>query len=389
LVCLIGTSKTGRSRRRRRRILAAVPRLVLVHDRIGGSTGMGQVAAFVAQTALDAGWRVRLVTSDVAADIGERCEVTKVPRPARPPQARQDLVWYARVIRGLRRDPEELIHVHAPALLRVADVMTSHHLALCAHQHGVRASGTGIRGIGRRLHMGALIASDELFYRTRVRRTRMTFVSEFLREQFRVRYGDPTDGTIIAPPSPPWRPAAAKERLAARARYGVGGAGLVVGYLGGDDRRKGVQTVQQLEGEEGIELLIGGPGSDRLDWRTAINVGFVDVDTFLPACDVIVAPALFDAAPTAVIQSLARGIPVVVGPSSGWAEPIARAGAGVVWEARVPLVHAVREAARVPADACRSITETYSAARQSSRLLGVYERVLSLRGKRRLDCSGV
>ena len=117
------------------------------------------------------------------------------------------------------------------------------------------------------------------------------------------------------------------------------------------------------------------------------DVGFVDVDAFLPACDVVVAPALFDAAPTAVTQALARGVPMVVGRASGWAAPIARAGAGVVWDGRAPLLDAVREAARAPHDACRSITETYSAARQGGRLLEVYDRVLAVRRERPAVCA--
>jgi glycosyltransferase involved in cell wall biosynthesis len=140
-----------------------------------------------------------------------------------------------------------------------------------------------------------------------------------------------------------------------------------------------VQTVRQLAGAEGITLLVGGPGAQRLRWPATTNVGFVDLDAFLPACDVIVAPALFDAAPTAVTHALARGVPVVVGPASGWAAPITRAGAGVVWDGRIPLAQAVHEAARVPAGACRAITETYSATSQGTRLLEVYERVLAAR----------
>jgi glycosyltransferase involved in cell wall biosynthesis len=364
---------------RRAICLPRMPRVVLVHDRIGGSTGMGRVAAFVAETALAAGWHVRLVASEVAPHLRNRCETTFVPRPARPPQLRQDLVWYARVVRALRRDARDVVHVHAPALLHLADVMTSHHLAVCAHRNGVRASGTGVRGVAQRLHLGALMASDEFCYRTRPGRTRMTFVSEFLREQFRRRYGEPRDGTIIAPPSPPWRPVGPAERAAARARYGLRGAGLVVGYLGGDDQRKGVEAVRRLAGADGIELVVGGPGADRLCWPATSNVGYVDVDAFLPTCDVIVAPTLFDAAPTAITQALARGVPVVVGPASGWASAIGRTGAGVVWDGAIPLHDAAREAARASASACRAITEMFSAANQGARLLEVYERVLDER----------
>lgn len=363
-----------------------MPGVVLIHDRIGGTTGMGQVAAFVAETALDAGWRVRLVAAEVAPELAGRCEVTRVRRPRRPPQVGQDLVWYGRVLRSLRREPDELVHVHAPALLRIADVMTSHHLAASARRRGVRASGGGIGATARRLHLGSLIALDELFYRSRRAHTRMTFVSEFLRDEFRARYGEPTDGTVIAPPAPRWRPVTAAERAAARARYGIDGAGLVVGYLGGDDQRKGVHLVRPLAGAPGLELVVGGPGADRLHWRATTNVGFVDVDAFLPACDVIVAPALFDAAPTAVTQAIARGVPVVIGSASGWAGPLARARAGVVWDGRDPLEPAVHEAARVHADACRSMTEAYSAPRQGRRLLDVYERALA--DRRRASARG-
>jgi glycosyltransferase involved in cell wall biosynthesis len=224
---------------------------------------------------------------------------------------------------------------------------------------------------------GAFIALDDFFYRRRPSTTRMTFVSEFLRDQFRETYGEPYDGAVTAPPSPPWRPIQEEERAAARRRYSARGTELVVGYLGGDDQRKGVDAVRQLVGIEGIELLVGGHGAENLAWPGVTQVGFVDVDAFLPACDVVVAPALFDAAPTAVTQALARGIPVVVRRASGWAAPMTQAGAGAVWDGCSPLVEAVHTATRTPASACRSITEAFSPARQRTRLLKVYERVLA------------
>jgi len=344
---------------------------------------MGRVAAFVADTALRAGYSVRLVASEVHEPYGGRCEVSHITRPPAGPQLRQDMVWYGRVRAGLRRSPADIVHVHAPALLRVADVMTSHHLSAAAQRHGVRVGVDGLGGAARWAQRAAFIALDELFYRRRPPATRMTFVSEFLREQFNLRYGVAHDGTIVTPPAPPWTPVGEEERSTARRRYEIAGRGLVVGYLGGADQRKGVDAVRELVGVDGVELVIGGPGSAGLSWPGVTNVGYVDVDTFLPACDVVVAPALFDAAPTAVTQAIARGIPVVVRPASGWAHPIARAGAGAVWDGASPLWAAVREAAQASPAACQAVTETFSAARQGDRLLEVYERVLADRRRPR------
>jgi glycosyltransferase involved in cell wall biosynthesis len=356
-----------------------MPRLVLAHDNIGGATGMGRVAEFIARSALDEGWELALVAANVAGDLRGSCEVIRVRAARTLPAVPQHLLWCAGAAAALARLRGDVVHVHAPALIRFADVMTCHHLAVPAREHGVRAPGAGAGAVLRRAQERAAGALDDWFYRRRPQATRMTFVSPFLRDQFERRYGAPADGTILAPPSPPWRPATADERAAARTRHGVRGDGIVVGYLGGDDVRKGVDAVRALSGAPGIELLVAGPGSERLDWPGARTLGFVDVDAFLPACDVVVAPALFDAAPTAVTQALARGVPVVVRPASGWAEAIERERAGTVWRGDGALADAVRAAHEQPRGGCERVTEAFSAARERARLLDVYAAVLAER----------
>ncbi len=356
-----------------------MPRLVLVHDNIGGATGMGRVCAWITRTALDAGWAVSLVASRIEPELAAACVVVRAPAVHRAPAVPQHLGWLAAARLGLRRTPGDVVHVHAPGLIDVADVMTCHHLAAVAAQYGVAPTGTGLATELRRAQLRVQERLDDRWYRARRPATRMTFVSEFLRDAFQVRYGTAADGAILAPTAPGWRPVEAHERTAARAQYGVAGDRLVVGYLGGDDRRKGVDDVEPLAAVGDFELLVAGKGAERLAWPGAKSLGFVDADRFVAACDVVVAPALFDAAPVAVLQPLARGVPVVVREASGWAPAIRRHAAGVVWDGREPLAEAVRRASRIPPEGGRAVVAEVGDGPQRERLLRTYAAAMSAR----------
>jgi glycosyltransferase involved in cell wall biosynthesis len=358
-----------------------MPRLVLVHDNIVGPTGMGRVAEWVARTVLDSGWQLTLVANAVAPDVAAQAEVLQArsrPLPALP----QHQLWVRRARAALRGAQGDVVHVHSPALIDTADVMTCHHLAAAAAGYGVREQGSFPVGTLRRIQARATIALDERAYRRRAADTRMTFVSEFLRDEFARRYGEPKDGTILAPPAPPWRPVSSDHRRVARARLGLAVDGRpVVGYLGGDDPRKGVTAMIELAQDSRFHVLLAGKRSEQIDAPGASRLGYVDPDVVIEASDVVAAPALFDAAPVAVLQPLARGVPVVVRPANGWAPAVAREGAGEVWNGSTPLAAAIDGASRCSPDSCRAVIESVSPERQRGRLLAVYERVLEERGR--------
>jgi glycosyltransferase involved in cell wall biosynthesis len=352
---------------------------VLAHDVVGGPTGMGRVVAGMAGAIVARGWRLTVVAGDVTTPIGGPWSWHRVPvRRSLPPLLRYWL-WAAEAARAIGSLSADLVHVHSPALLGVADLMTCHHLAQAAHDHGVRPPPrAGLEGALRATEAGVNRRIDDRRYRRRPPAVHLSFVSPFLLQEFTRLYGSSTGGWVLPPPAPAWRPVTYSERSAARQRWQVPGDRLVVGYLGGDDHRKGIADVARLAGTGDVFVLAAGHGTDKLAWSGGRGLGFVDPNTVLEASDVIVAPALFDAAPVAVLEAVARGIPAVVGKATGWAEPLARAGAGVVWNGG-ELLGAVRQATGCDRDACRRFSEEFSAAALRRRLWDCYTEVFSQR----------
>ena len=302
------------------------PHVALVHDNFTGPTGMGLVTERHAEWALDAGWSVTVVGDNVPPWLMERARVVAALKPRRLPSLAEHLLWCARARLALRFVQADVVHVHSPLLAASADLVTSHFMAQPAHARGVREATSGAEGALRRAQGELSRRLDDALYRRVGRTTAMSFVSEFLRDEFSAHYGEPAGGWILSPPAPPWRPVARAEREAARAQYGVRGDAVVAGYVGGSDPRKGYVHLAQLDGRDDVELLLAGPGSERLRSGGRPGLGFVDVDAMYAACDVVVAPAAFDSAPVAVLQAVARGVPVVVTPTCGWAGAVGRHG---------------------------------------------------------------
>ena len=343
---------------------------------------MGRVAAWTARTALGDGWDVTLVAAFVEQELESACVVRRAPAVRALPAVPQHLAWLAAARRALRGVDGAVVHVHAPGLIGHADVMTCHHLAAAAREFGVREPGSGAVAAARRVQATWQRALDDRWYGGRRSQTRMTFVSDFLRDEFARRYGAPFDGTVLPPAAPAWRPVTSAQRSSARQRWGVDGAHIVVGYLGGNDVRKGVADIERLAGDEGIRLLVAGPGSERLRWPGVAGLGFVQPDAVIEACDVVVAPALFDAAPVAVIEPIARGVPVVVRSANGWATRIERHRAGAVWDpaSGASLSEAIGRA--LGASGCEAMVDEISGQRLRGNLLSLYGRVTEMHPRR-------
>ena len=357
-----------------------MPTLALVHDSIGEPSGMGRVVEAMAEVALDADWSVVLIASSISPSLRGSCIFRQVPSFGRLPCLPQQLAWCTATAPIVRRTKADVVHLHSPFLMPWGDLMTCHHLAKPARDHGVREHRTGFDGALRRVQAAALTMVDDLLYRHRPSGTHLSFVSEFLRDVFVERYGTPTGGWVIPPKAPAWRPVTDDERRTARRRWACRDE-IVVGFLGGVDQRKGFDHVLGLS-EEGLWPLFAGPGTENVECARGRGVGFVDPDDVLEACDVVVAPARFDAAPVAVLQALARGIPVVVTPSIGWAATIDRHGAGIVWSGTSPLSEAVHRAVAIPRDAIKPLVTTLGADAFRERLLAVYDAVADTTGIR-------
>lgn len=350
---------------------AARGRVALVHDNFEGPTGMGRVLERHAHAALESGWEVTVVGSRIPDALRRACAVRSVRVHPRLPALAQHVAWCSAARPALRGLDVDLVHVHSPLLLGAADLITCHFIAAPAYARGVRETSAGVEGALRRVQEAATRRLDDRLYRRRPSHASFSFVSDFLRDEFLARYGPAKGGWVLAPPAPPWRPVEEAERASARARLGCDPT-LVAGFLGGIDPRKGLRSMLVLQDDERIFPLVAGPGTETVALRRGRALGFVQTDDFLAACDVMVAPSAFDSAPVAVLQALARGIPVVVTPTTGWAKAIARHRAGHVWDGSGPLADAVVAASAVPAERCCRLLDDFSVESQRRALDDVY-----------------
>lgn len=355
-----------------------VPTVALVHDHFEGPTGMGVVLGAHARFILEAGWRLCIVGEDVPDDLRAGADrVVPVRNPRGLPKLPEHVEWCRRARAALRDVRADIVHIHSPWLAPDGHLLTSHFVSQAAFAHDIREPATGVEGLLRQAQSWAKRWTDDRLYRRLRSSTYLSFVSEFLREQFRRHYGEPRGGWIFRPPAPRWHPPDAAERARARAALGVPEGRLSVGYLGGVDPRKGFEHVLALQSEPEIHLLFAGPGSERASVGGRPGIGFVEVGPFLSACDVLTAPSRFDSAPVAVLEALSRGVPVVSTSTCGWASAIERHRCGVVWgENGMTLAEACRRAAAAPAERCRALVDEFGARRQREVLIGAYEHIL-------------
>jgi len=360
--------------------------VLLVHELVGGRSGMGRVLGAMAEAVLAEGWELTVLGSEVAPSLDARCRVIRAPAWTFLPSLLHYRLWAARAdvrIRRIRREVQpDVVHVHSPALLRAGDLMTCHYLAFQAHARGVRPAARGFGGHLRRGQAALDRSVDDRSYRARPPEVSLSFVSEFLHDEFVARYGRPRGGWVLAPPSPPWRPVSPAAREEARARWGVPDDRLAVGYLGGNSQLKGLDAVLGLaRSTPSVHVLLAGPGSEVVEWDGRRGLGLVDPADFLEACDVVLAPSLFDSAPVAVLESVARGVPVVVTANCGWAEPLRRHGAGLVLGPGGDVAELVERASRIRAAGCAAFTDEFAPSRFAERLIGAYTTVLDDRAQ--------
>jgi glycosyltransferase involved in cell wall biosynthesis len=356
----------------------AVPTVALLHDSFAGPTGMGVVVNSHAHFILDAGWELCIVGDNIPDDLwAAATQVVRVRNPRWHSNLFEQLEWCRRARAALSQMRADIVHVHSPFLAKDADLQTSHMIAQAAFARGSRETAKGLEGTLRRVQAWATRQADELLYRRAQSGTYLSFVSDFLLDEFRRHYGEPRGGWIFHPPAPRWQPPAAWERACARAALGVPDGRLAVGYLGGVDSRKGFDDVLALQSEPDLEVLFAGPQSERVTIGGRPGIGFVEVGPFLTACDVLAAPTRFDPAPVAVLESLSRGVPVVTTSASGWAKAIERHGCGeVCWNGSAALAEACRRAASASADSCRALLDEVAPERERQILIEAYEHIL-------------
>ncbi len=140
-------------------------------------------------------------------------------------------------------------------------------------------------------------------------------------------------------------PATEQQRLHARNRLGIPADRVLFVFVGSGFERKGVTTILQVAAAAPeARFLIVGQDKQRSSYQRrarqlllADRVHFLgpvqDVSDCLDAGDAFIFPTLYDPGPNAVLEAMAKGLPILTSHKCGLAEVIVPAGAGFAHDA--------------------------------------------------------
>ena len=181
--------------------------------------------------------------------------------------------------------------------------------------------------------------------------TQILLISDTENAKFLKYYKTPSERMHMLPPgisrdrrAPP---DAQRRRLESRAGLGLSGDEHVLLFIGSGFVKKGLDrairalaSVQAALPGVRLRLLVVGQDKQRRFRRLAVRLGVVgdveflggrdDVADLLLAADMLVHPALDEAAGIALLEALVSGLPVLVTDVCGYAHHIADSGGGVV-----------------------------------------------------------
>jgi glycosyltransferase involved in cell wall biosynthesis len=367
------------------------PALCLIHEAISHDSAIAKVALLHARTALDAGWKVSVVAQRLEESIRDRVEWLKLHVPARSFFYKWVTAGkYIRKAIGDRRF--DVVHSHQPQAAAIADVFHCHFLTRVAYERKCLEMRSGLRPKMIRLQQQGVLYAEDKCYRGWNPATHMVFCSDLLRREFTRLYGAPPSQEVMVNASPAARFPTAEQRAAAR-KHWVGDEfrGLVLGYLGGLQERKGYKLLlKALEGKRDVFLLMGGQFTQGFSDPALAGhmkaVGLVDdVPGFIAACDAFVVPSLFDPCPLMVFEAASRGAPVIATDGVGNLHELLTHKAGLQWREGEDLAKLVAQAAMRREEfnaGAAKMAEAISEERQGSRLLEIYD--AAMRSKRAL-----
>lgn len=362
----------------------------MIFEATGRFNAIGRIAMAQVEAALDAGWRVSVVAHRLDEALQDRVEWLKLYNPPRGFAIKWLTARY--FIKKAMGDPTrfDVIHGHQPQVADLCDIFHCHFISRMAHEVGCLGGVTRtLRDrIVSRQHQLILGAEDRCFRRFNPQ-TQLVLVSPLLKEGFERLYGLPPRYEVLLNAAPEAQPVTLEDRRAARQRLGMdpSGCDVVVGYLGGMQRRKGYDAVLEgLGGAEGVTLLMGGQGTEALSGggdaalKNVQGLGLVeDTAGYYAALDVMVVPSRFDPCPVVVMESAAHGVPVVCTPGVGNGGVCAEAGAGAVWDGITPLRQVVMEIAS-DLTRCRERALAFADAARKDRFIDrfirIYEEIL-------------
>jgi glycosyltransferase involved in cell wall biosynthesis len=374
----------------------ATRRLVVVHNNIDQRSAIGKLAMWATQVALEADYTVVAVAKDL--DPALKCDVSYLPLHV--PRAVFAYQWArarGTVKTALAGVPYDLLHTYQPQLTGMAHTWHVQFLTRAAEQAGSFPQGRDALSRWRRSQQRAVAAMEDRYLRRLTEHVNVLFPSHFMVDEFTRLYGKPPRHAVLPNPAPEITPISAEERR--RSRQSLVGPfdGVVVGYLGGLDDRKGWRALADgVAGASHSFLLFGGSGSerfkdDRLSGRCR-TVGYVDdLTEFMAACDVLAVPSSFDPCPLVVTEAAARSVPSITTGGVGGQDEVLKYRAGVSWDGQAgsfsSVVSAVAKNHRELATGADKLAEALSKRLVSEQLRRVWLEALEFRARRQAPAS--
>ena len=321
-------------------------RLVVVYNNIDQRSAIGKLAMWATQVALEADYEVIAVARDLDPALKASVQHLHlhVPRAIFAYQWARALGTVRSALAGV---PYDLLHSYQPQLTGIADTWHVEFLTRSAEQAGSFPRGRDPLSRWRHSQLGAVAAMEDRYLRRVTERVNVLFPSQFMLDEFTRLYGEPPRHQKLPNPVKELIVISKNERLQARLELVGRFDGVVVGYLGGTDDRKGWRELADgVAGTSDVFLLFGGTGSrefrdPRLIGRCR-TVGYVeDLTRFFSACDVLAVPSSFDPWALVVTEAAARGVPSITTPMVGAQEEVLKFGAGVSWDGRAETFPAV------------------------------------------------
>jgi len=360
----------------------------MIFEATGPYNAIGKIAMAQVEAALSAGWRVSVVAKRLHESLQDRVEWLKLYVPSRG----FALQWLTarHFIRKALGDPRrfDVIHGHQPQIADLCDVFQCHFLTRAAHERGCLLDSRGWRRWGEAIQKQIVLMAEDRHYHNWNPATHMLFNSDLTRHWFGRYYSMPPSEEVFLCSSPDWHPVTSDERSSARRSFGIEQSGIVIGYLGGLQERKGYRRIiSALIGWHDATLLMGGARCDHFDipelngrLRTLGLVG--DTDRFYAACDAIVLASHFEPFGYVASEAAARGIPVIASEEVGALPHILEHNAGLAWNSGddlAPLVQTIVAQRSQFAAGCEAYTRAMSRGMHDSRLLQIWEKAIGRR----------
>ena len=194
----------------------------------------------------------------------------------------------------------DILHAYQPQLTGIADTWHLEFLTRSAEQTGSYPQGRDVLSMWRRSQLRIVATMEDRYLRRLTDKVNVLFPSQFICNEFTRLYGEPPRHGILPNPMGELVDLTTDKRQEARHDLVGNFEGVVVGYLGGLDDRKGWRELADAVAVTTDSfLLFGGTGSqmfrDRRVEGRCRTVGYVeDLTGFLAACDVLAVPSKFD-----------------------------------------------------------------------------------------------